>query len=57
MLVIGCILAINGSKYFDSSLEKNFIKLDNKASSFTVIVFIYIFVAGFAYSWGPVVYI
>ncbi|RGB27625.1 sugar transporter [Rhizophagus diaphanus] len=53
MLVIGSILAINGTKYFDSSLGKNFIKLDNKASSLAVIIFIYIFVAGFAYSWGP----
>lgn len=55
MLVIGSILAINGTKYFDSSLGKNFIKLDNKASSLAVIIFIYIFVAGFAYSWGPVI--
>ncbi|RIA91781.1 sugar transporter [Glomus cerebriforme] len=53
MLVIGSILAIDGTKYFDSSLGKNFIQLDNKASSFAVIIFIYIFVAGFAYSWGP----
>jgi hypothetical protein len=55
MLVIGSILAINGTKYFDSSLGRNFIKLDNKASSLAVIIFIYIFVAGFAYSWGPVI--
>jgi hypothetical protein len=55
MLVIGSILAINGTKYFDSSLGKNFVQLDNKACSFIVIIFIYIFVAGFAYSWGPVI--
>ncbi|GBC07193.1 hypothetical protein RclHR1_00730042 [Rhizophagus clarus] len=53
MLIIGSILAIDGTKYFDSTLGKNFIKLDNKASSLAVTIFIYISVASFAYSWGP----
>ncbi|CAG8476500.1 15646_t:CDS:10 [Rhizophagus irregularis] len=47
------ILATHGTKYFDESLGKHFVYLDNKGSSYAVIVFIYVFVASFAYSWGP----
>lgn len=54
MIIIGSILATHGTKYYDESLGKHFVYLDNKASSYSVIVFIYIFVASFAYSWGPV---
>jgi sugar porter (SP) family MFS transporter len=53
MLIIGSILAKHGTKYYDESLGKHFVHLDNKASSYAVIVFIYVFVASFAYSWGP----
>ncbi len=54
MLIIGSVLGTHGTKYFDSSLGKHFVRLDNKASSYAVIFFIYLFVASFAYSWGPV---
>ncbi|GBB98966.1 hypothetical protein RclHR1_03380008 [Rhizophagus clarus] len=53
MIIIGSILGTRGSVYYDDLLQKHFIHLDSKASSYTVIVFIYIFVASFAYSWGP----
>ncbi|CAI2164591.1 11309_t:CDS:10 [Funneliformis geosporum] len=53
MLIVGCILAINGTKYYDTELDKNFVQLKNTSSSYAIIVFIYIFVASFAYSWGP----
>ncbi|CAG8615944.1 2558_t:CDS:10 [Funneliformis mosseae] len=53
MLIIGLILALNGNKYYDPVLKKNFVKLENKSCSYAVIVFIYTFVASFAYSWGP----
>nr|ADM21463.1 sugar transporter [Rhizophagus intraradices] len=53
MIIIGSILATHGTKYFDESLGKHFVYLDNKGSSYAVIVFIYVFVASFAYSWGP----
>lgn len=54
MLIIGSILATHGTKYYDESLGRHVVNLDSKASSYSVIVFIYVFVASFAYSWGPV---
>ena len=54
MLIVGCVLAVHGTKRYDASLGKHVLLLDSKASSYSVIVFIYVFVASFAYSWGPV---
>jgi hypothetical protein len=54
MIIIGSVLASRGVKYYDDKLGKHFIHLDGNPSSYAVIVFIYIFVASFAYSWGPV---
>ncbi|CAG8532396.1 4293_t:CDS:10 [Cetraspora pellucida] len=53
MLIIGIILAVHGTKYYDEELGKHSLHLDSTASSYSVIVFIYLFVASFAYSWGP----
>ncbi|CAG8495717.1 10057_t:CDS:10, partial [Scutellospora calospora] len=53
MLIIGIILATHGTKYYDTNLGKNSMHLDTTASSYSVIVFVYLFVASYAYSWGP----
>ncbi|CAG8496769.1 9192_t:CDS:10 [Acaulospora morrowiae] len=53
MTTIGSVLAVHGTKYYDNELGKNFVRLDSNASSYSIIAFIYLFVASFAYSWGP----
>lgn len=53
MLIIGLILAIDGHKYYEPGINKNSVRLRSTSSSYAVIVFIYTFVASFAYSWGP----
>lgn len=53
MITIGSVLGVHGTKYYDNDLGKNFVKLDSNASSYSIIALIYLFVASFAYSWGP----
>ncbi|RIB05796.1 sugar transporter [Gigaspora rosea] len=53
MLIIGIILAVHGTVYYDSAIGKHSLHLNSTASSYSVIVLIYLFVASFAYSWGP----
>ncbi|KAJ1981603.1 hypothetical protein H4R35_000647 [Dimargaris xerosporica] len=52
-LIIACIIATKGTKVIkdDGSVS---ISMDNNAASYATIVFVYVFVAGFAYSWGPI---
>ena len=54
MLTIGSVLAVHGTKYYDNDSRKHYLKVDNTSSAYAVIVFLYLFVASFAYSWGPV---
>ncbi|KAJ1653238.1 hypothetical protein IWQ61_006598 [Dispira simplex] len=52
-VIIGCIIATKGTKVIaeDGAVS---VTMDNLAASYATIVFVYIFVAGFAYSWGPI---
>ncbi|CAG8570438.1 28580_t:CDS:10 [Dentiscutata erythropus] len=53
MLIVGIILAVHGTVYYDSAIGKHSLHIDSPVSSYSVIVLIYLFVASFAYSWGP----
>ncbi|KAJ1924836.1 hypothetical protein IWQ60_004945 [Tieghemiomyces parasiticus] len=52
-LVIGCIIATKGTKVVadDGAVS---VAMSSSAASYATIVFVYVFVAGFAYSWGPI---
>ncbi|KAJ1989678.1 hypothetical protein H4R33_001972 [Dimargaris cristalligena] len=52
-LIIGCIIATKGTKVIDPDGSVSVV-MANKAASFATIVFVYVFVAGFAFSWGPI---
>ncbi|KAI9322240.1 general substrate transporter [Dichotomocladium elegans] len=55
ILLCGIVMAACGEVYFDESQQKKSIDMSgNTAASYFCIVMIYFFVAGFAYSWGPV---
>ncbi|CAF4589699.1 unnamed protein product, partial [Didymodactylos carnosus] len=46
MLIVGGVIVVD-------SYGAVGIALDNQAAKYVIIVFVYVFVAGFAYSWGP----
>ncbi|KAI9256905.1 general substrate transporter [Sporodiniella umbellata] len=54
MLLCGIVMAATGTVVTDPSGEKSVDMSANTSASYFCIVMIYIFVAGFAYSWGPV---
>ncbi|KAI9313592.1 general substrate transporter [Dichotomocladium elegans] len=55
MLLCGIVMATTGRVYLDLADNKNKIDMSgNTKASYFCIVMIYVFVAGFAYSWGPV---
>ncbi|KAI8141036.1 general substrate transporter [Fennellomyces sp. T-0311] len=55
MLLCGIVMAATGRVFYDPETDQNDIYMgDNKHASYFCIVMIYFFVAGFAYSWGPV---
>ncbi|KAI8378022.1 general substrate transporter [Radiomyces spectabilis] len=55
MLLCGIVMAATGHVSYNSDSGANEIDMSgNKSASYFSIVMIYFFVAGFAYSWGPV---
>ncbi|KAI7851786.1 general substrate transporter [Circinella umbellata] len=55
MLLCGIVMAATGRVYFDEAEGKHNVDMSgNVHASYFCIVMIYFFVAGFAYSWGPV---
>ncbi|CAO3683172.1 unnamed protein product [Rhizopus stolonifer] len=54
MLLCGIVMAATGRVYVNSDGENAIDMSGNVSASYFCIVMIYIFVAGFAYSWGPV---
>ncbi|KAJ9057588.1 hypothetical protein DSO57_1021133 [Entomophthora muscae] len=55
MGTVGIVIAIFGQNIVVDGAPT--ISMTNRAASYSVIVFIYIFVAGFAFSWGPIAWI
>ncbi|KAI9491632.1 general substrate transporter [Zychaea mexicana] len=55
MLLCGIVMGATGRVYYDAAEDKNNVDMSgNTSASYFCIVMIYFFVAGFAYSWGPV---
>ncbi|KAI0220476.1 hypothetical protein L0F63_006055 [Massospora cicadina] len=57
MATVGILISIYGTEGKDQVTGETLVTMSNLGASFTVIVFIYIFVAGFAFSWGPIAWI
>ncbi|KAI8342692.1 general substrate transporter [Chlamydoabsidia padenii] len=55
MLLCGIVMGATGKVSYDAAKQSNVVYMgDNKSASYFCIVMIYVFVAGFAASWGPV---
>jgi sugar porter (SP) family MFS transporter len=56
MMIIGILMGVYSTKTYD---EQGVVQVSmfNNGASYAVIIFIYVFVAGFAFSWGPVAWI
>ncbi|CAO3678003.1 unnamed protein product [Rhizopus stolonifer] len=54
MLLCGIVMAATGRVYVNADGENTLDMSGNVSASYFCIVMIYFFVAGFAYSWGPV---
>jgi sugar porter (SP) family MFS transporter len=54
MLIIGVIMASVGKTIYNDNGTKTVDLTGQLGASYTIIVFIYIFVMAFAYSWGPI---
>ncbi|KAJ9052105.1 hypothetical protein DSO57_1026126 [Entomophthora muscae] len=57
MAVVGIVIAVYGVQSKDAITGETIFSMRSISASYTVIVFIYIFVAGFAFSWGPIAWI
>lgn len=57
MLIVSILIATYGEKQIDPLTGSLFYILENKSVSWTILIFIYLFIAGFAFSWGPIPWI
>ncbi|KAI0219249.1 hypothetical protein L0F63_001456 [Massospora cicadina] len=55
MGVVGAVIGTYGTAAIENNMTV--IKMSSTLASYSVIVFIYVFVAGFAFSWGPIAWI
>jgi len=53
MLTIGSIMGIHGYTLFNSTTDMIEVIIPSQTASYTMIIFVYVFVAAFASSWGP----
>ncbi|CAO3642303.1 unnamed protein product [Mucor fragilis] len=54
MLLCGIVMGATGRVYYNPETDQNNVDMSgNVSASYFCIVMVYIFVAGFAYSWGP----
>jgi len=57
MLIVAILIPSYGYKILDIETNTYTYIIDDKSISWTIIIFIYIFVGGFAFSWGPIAWI
>ncbi|CAF1304379.1 unnamed protein product [Adineta ricciae] len=57
MLIIGGTMGTYGSTHFNETTRAVEVIIPNRNASFVIIVFVYVFVASFAYSWGPTAWV
>lgn len=53
MLIIGSVMGIHGYTVVNATTNVVEVVIPNHAASYTIILFVYAFVASFAFSWGP----
>ncbi len=53
MLSMGSIMGVHGYTVINSTTGIVEVVIPNQTASYTIIVFVYVFVAAFAFSWGP----
>jgi sugar porter (SP) family MFS transporter len=53
MLSMGGIMGVHGYSLVNATTGTVEVIIPNQAASYTIIVFVYVFVASFAFSWGP----
>jgi sugar porter (SP) family MFS transporter len=57
MLIIGGTMGVHGYTYFNETIGAVQVIIPNRTASYITISFVYIFVASFAFSWGPTAWI
>ncbi|CAF3796445.1 unnamed protein product [Rotaria sp. Silwood1] len=57
MLTIGSVMDVYGHKFVNETTGAIEVVIPSKTASYTIIILVYVFVAGFAFSWGPTAWI
>ena len=57
MFIIGGTMATYGTTYFNETTGAVQVLIPNRTASYVIICFVYIFVASFAFSWGPTAWV
>ena len=57
MLIMGGTMGIYGYTHFNATTGTAQVIIPNRSASYVIIVFVYVFVASFAFSWGPTAWI
>ncbi|CAF1335236.1 unnamed protein product, partial [Didymodactylos carnosus] len=53
MITIGVLMSVYGIHEIDSSTNANTLTITSDPAKYTIIALVYVFVAAYAYSWGP----
>ncbi len=57
MLIIGGTMGVHGYTYFNETTGAVQVIIPNRTASYVIIWFVYVFVASFAFSWGPTAWV
>jgi sugar porter (SP) family MFS transporter len=57
MLIIGGTMGVHGYRHFNETTGVVQVIIPNRTASYVIICFVYIFVASFAFSWGPTTWV
>jgi len=57
MLIIGGTMGVHGYRYFNQTTGAVQVIIPNRTASYVIITFVYIFVASYAFSWGPTAWV
>jgi len=57
MLIIGGTMGVHGYTYVNETTGATNVIIPNRTASYVIICFVYIFVAAFAFSWGPTAWV
>ncbi|CAF3758695.1 unnamed protein product [Rotaria socialis] len=57
MLIMGGTMGVHGYTHFNETLDTVQVIIPNQTASYVIIFFVYVFVASFAFSWGPTAWV